>query len=363
MRVLYIGGTGEVSYGCIQASIELGHETFVFNRGTSGVTLPAGARHIAGDVTEPASYAALGRQSWDAVCQFRTFSVADAERDVETFAGATQQFVYISTASAYEKPPRSHRITEATPLANPFSEYSRNKALAEGNADFTVGEVAGMTLAVADALPEGEPLQQVALLVVAKSLMDCLQEGILGPQQPAARKRRPAKQTALPFQFKITLLDVQPAVWRRIQAVDCTLGALHTYLQAALGWENCHLHLFEISGVRYGPLAHDDLDMEVEDESKTLLSQLLPAADQRTRWVYEYDFGDGWRHEVLFEGRPSLDRKTTYPVCLEGGTRVPPGGLRRTLGLRRLPGRLGRPQARTASGPVGVAGAVHPGNL
>lgn len=91
MRVLYLGGTGEVSYGGIEASLQLGHEVFVFNRGTSGVPLPAGAHGIRGDINDSASYAALGLESWDAVCQFRAFTPDDVRRDVETFAGATSQ--------------------------------------------------------------------------------------------------------------------------------------------------------------------------------------------------------------------------------------------------------------------------------
>lgn len=131
MKVLYIGGTGEVSYGGIEASLQLGHEVFVFNRGTSGVPLPAGAREIRGDVNDSTSYAALGRESWDAVCQFRAFTPDDIRRDVDTFAGTTSQFVFISSASAYQKPQRSHVITEQTPLDNPYSEYARNKAACE----------------------------------------------------------------------------------------------------------------------------------------------------------------------------------------------------------------------------------------
>lgn len=131
MRVLYIGGTGEVSYGCIEASLQLGHEVFVFNRGTSGVSLPAGACGLRGDIDNAECYAAVGRESWDAVCQFRAFTPADVRRDVQTFAGATAQFVFISSASAYQKPQQSHVLTEQTPLQNPFSEYARNKAACE----------------------------------------------------------------------------------------------------------------------------------------------------------------------------------------------------------------------------------------
>ena len=136
---------------------------------------------------------------------------------------------------------------------------------------------------------------------------------------------RPAK-TDLLFQFKITLLDITPMIWRRIQVPDCTLTDLHEYMQAAFGWENYHLHQFEIDGVRYSQPAPDgdDFDMDFEDETDVLLSKLLPKSSRKARWIYEYDFGDGWRHEVVFEGFPPIDPKAKVPLCLEGERACPP---------------------------------------
>ena len=148
---------------------------------------------------------------------------------------------------------------------------------------------------------------------------------VFGLDAPKTRKRRPTKSDLL-FQFKITLLDIKPAIWRRIQVPDCTLADLHEYIQAAFGWENYHLHQFEIDGVQYSQPAPDgdDFDMDFEDETDVLLSKLLPKSAKRTRWIYEYDFGDGWRHEVLFEGFPPSDPKAKYPLCLEGERACPP---------------------------------------
>ncbi len=144
-------------------------------------------------------------------------------------------------------------------------------------------------------------------------------------EAPTTRKRGPTKSDLL-FQFKITLLGIKPAIWRRIQVPDCTLADLHEYIQAAFGWENCHLHQFEIDGVRYSQPAPDggDFGMDFEDETDVLLSKLLPKSAKRTRWVYEYDFGDGWRHEILFEGFPPIDPKVKAPLCLEGERACPP---------------------------------------
>ena len=148
---------------------------------------------------------------------------------------------------------------------------------------------------------------------------------VFGWMSPKTRKRRLTK-SGLVYQFKITLLDIKPAIWRRIQVPDCTLTDLHECIQAAFGWWNYHLHQFEIDGVRYSQPAPDgdDFDMDFEDETQVVLSNLLPKSAKRTRWIYEYDFGDDWRHEVLFEGFPPLDPKVTYPLCLEGERACPP---------------------------------------
>jgi len=97
------------------------------------------------------------------------------------------------------------------------------------------------------------------------------------------------------FQFKVTLLDIRPAIWRRIQVPDCTPGDLHEYIQAAFGWWNYHMHQFEIDGERYGAPAPDDMDfgLELRDETDVLLSTLVPKSGQRRHWMYEYDLGDG----------------------------------------------------------------------
>src|SRR5580698_7866450 len=131
-KILYVGGTGEVSYGCIQAGLELGQEISVYNRGTSGVALPKGVRHIKGDVTDESTYQSVGKQKWDAVCQFRSFDMQQCERDVRAFAGNVGQFVFISTAMVYQRPPAKLPVTESSPRGNPFSpEYAQKKIVIE----------------------------------------------------------------------------------------------------------------------------------------------------------------------------------------------------------------------------------------
>lgn len=128
MRVLYIGGTGEISFDCIHESVRLGHDVTVYNRGHNNLGLPDGCRFITGDVEEDAAYGRLAAMDFDAICQFRLFTPAALQRDLGFFTGHCGQYVFISSASAYRKPVRGLPITEATPLDNPYWPHSRAKA-------------------------------------------------------------------------------------------------------------------------------------------------------------------------------------------------------------------------------------------
>jgi nucleoside-diphosphate-sugar epimerase len=132
MKILYIGGTGEISFSCVLESLALGHDVSVFNRAQTEQALPASVHQIAGDLADDAGYARLGEQRFDVVCQFFAFDMQRVEKDLQTFSGRTGQYVFISTASAYAKPiDRFERITERTPVDNPFWEYSQKKAQME----------------------------------------------------------------------------------------------------------------------------------------------------------------------------------------------------------------------------------------
>jgi nucleoside-diphosphate-sugar epimerase len=128
MRVLYIGGTGEISFDCIHESVRLGHEVSVYNRGRHNAGLPPSCRSVTGDVEDDVAYGRLAAMDFDVVCQFRLFTPAALERDLAFFTGHCGQYVFISSASAYRKPVRGLPITEATPLDNPYWAYSRAKA-------------------------------------------------------------------------------------------------------------------------------------------------------------------------------------------------------------------------------------------
>lgn len=130
MRILIIGGTGNISSFVTTLAVERGHDVAVLNRGRTPV--PDGTRGLVGDAGDPASIErAVAGQEFDVVANFRSFSPQQVRDDVRIFAGRTRQYVYISSASAYQKPIAQLPITESTPLRNPFWQYSRDKIASE----------------------------------------------------------------------------------------------------------------------------------------------------------------------------------------------------------------------------------------
>ena len=132
-KALFIGGTGTISMAITKLIAEDEEwELYLLNRGNREGELPEGVKAIHADVNnEEQTREALGDLSFDVVCDFIGFVPAQLERDYRLFGGRTKQFTYISSASAYQKPVGDYRITEGTPLANPYWEYSRNKIACE----------------------------------------------------------------------------------------------------------------------------------------------------------------------------------------------------------------------------------------
>jgi hypothetical protein len=129
------------------------------------------------------------------------------------------------------------------------------------------------------------------------------------------------------YQFKITLAESKPPIWRRIQVKNCTLDKLHEYLHPAMGWTNSHLHQFGIDGERYGdPELIDDgfEEFHCVDSTVTKIGEIVPKDGKRFHFIYEYDFGDDWQHEVLFEGCLRAEKGGRYPICVEGERSCPP---------------------------------------
>ncbi len=131
MKVLFVGGTGFISTAVSRIALDQGMELYHLNRGQRQAP-PPGVRQLKADAHQPDQVrAVLGDLHFDAVVDWIAFTPADIERDLELFRGRTDQFVFISSASAYQKPPAWPIITESTPLYNPHWEYSRNKIACE----------------------------------------------------------------------------------------------------------------------------------------------------------------------------------------------------------------------------------------
>jgi hypothetical protein len=137
----------------------------------------------------------------------------------------------------------------------------------------------------------------------------------------ATPPRPTSDKTAI--QLRVTLVDLEPTIWRRLQVPgEVRLSRLHAILQAGMGWEDKHLHSFEIAGQSYETLDEDDdQDDEAIDEDSVILSDLVEAG---TVFSYEYDFGDSWNHEIAVESVESVLQALKVAVCPDGQRACPP---------------------------------------
>lgn len=171
-------------------------------------------------------------------------------------------------------------------------------------------------LVAADALPQWKG-KRITRTVRAWTLVS-----------PAPRRPEQASggQAAV-YRFKIVLQGADPAIWRRIETKDVTLQQLHAQIQTAMGWTNSHLHQFEIAGSRYADprfMMDDFEDFGAIDYSGLRVSELVAKHGAKLRMSYEYDFGDGWQHEIVLERVTESEPGIKYPRCIEGARACPP---------------------------------------
>lgn len=139
-----------------------------------------------------------------------------------------------------------------------------------------------------------------------------------------ARREKSARPAEQAIQFKVQLRYIRPPIWRRVVLPDnATLGDLHAVIQTTMGWHNCHMHSFRIGRVYYSdPEAAEMGGMDMENEERVPLAKVVTRAKQK--FIYEYDFGDCWEHEIVAEKFLPLNPDTNYPVCLGGARACPP---------------------------------------
>jgi len=135
------------------------------------------------------------------------------------------------------------------------------------------------------------------------------------------------------YQLKITLRYTKPPVWRRVLVPgNITLKTLHQIIQVVMGWEDYHLHAFEIGKKSYGPISPNDLYEDRLDESKFTLDKLRKGQ----KFLYEYDFGDSWKHDIVVEKILPPDAAKELPKCIGGKRACPPEDVGGVMGYQEL---------------------------
>jgi len=177
--------------------------------------------------------------------------------------------------------------------------------------------------------------------------------------------RTKAKGAQHLLQLKLILRYIKPPIWRRIVVPDdFTLGDLHYIIQRAMGWFDGHMHEFRVPARGFGPplrrlgRIEKGLDYEGEDEEKVQVGEILTVKGKVL--LYEYDFGDGWLHEIKLEKTLPLDSSGTYPICLAGERACPPEDCGGVPGYYRVLEAVKVPKAAKNREPLNWVGQFDP---
>ncbi len=186
--------------------------------------------------------------------------------------------------------------------------------------EFTPRQMLMVSLAIKEAIDQSSdeksamPYREIAQQI-SEALFSAIEEA---DSHGTHRQRTPAN---VAYQLKIVLEGSKPPIWRRVLIADCTLDVLHQIVQAAMGWTNSHLHMFEYGGDRFSD-PRFELDAAEFDETQVCLSQLVADGCQKLR--YCYDFGDDWSHSIKIEKTlPPLPADQS-PKCIKGEGACPP---------------------------------------
>jgi Plasmid pRiA4b ORF-3-like protein len=173
-----------------------------------------------------------------------------------------------------------------------------------------------------DAVYGHEKIAQLAKVVALAKRLTTSSPAAAPGQKPAVLKApsKSSKSNSTAYQLKITLADIKPPVWRRVEVKDCTLTILHEIIQIVMGWDGYHLWAFEIGGEQYGE--DPTGEMEMTSARKVKLSQIVQAGVKKFHYVY--DFGDHWEHVIQVEKVLEADPQVKYPRCAKGSRACPP---------------------------------------
>jgi len=178
MKVLFIGGTGNISASCTSLAAERGIELVLFRRGTTPELLPSKVKTIVGDIRDRESAsAALRNQEFEAIVDFVAYLPDHVETDIALFRGRTRQYVFISSASVYEKPPAHYVVTESTPVGNPFWQYARDKIACEERLERALREEGFPFTIVRPSYTYGETWIPTAMSVHDYTIVDRMRKG------------------------------------------------------------------------------------------------------------------------------------------------------------------------------------------
>jgi hypothetical protein len=145
-----------------------------------------------------------------------------------------------------------------------------------------------------------------------------------------------ARKASIVWRLKIRLTGIMPIIWRTILVrPDTKLAMLHRYVQAAMGWRECHLYMFTMEGKDYGVRDRAwDADRRVYDARRYTLTRLFPTLP--SRFEYVYDFGDWWEHIIEIEDEEVAEHRKQYPICVDGAEPCPPEDAGVPPGYREL---------------------------
>jgi nucleoside-diphosphate-sugar epimerase len=272
LSVLFVGGTGQISLTSVHEAVAAGYKVTVFNRGKSSMAeVPADVTSIVGDIDDRESYAKLGGSTFDVVCAFMVFRPEQISRDIKTFSGKAGQYIFISSASVYQKPARHYIITEKTPLENPYWEYSRHKIACErllqdqSKLSYTIVRPSH-TVRTRLPIQIGDPMTGVRRMLAGKSVL------VAGDGTSPWTLTR-AVDFSVPF---VRLFGNDRALGEDFHITNdraFTWDQIHTAIGRALGVETGNFHVPTDTLIRYnpewiGPLVGDKKWTALFDNSK-----------------------------------------------------------------------------------------------